>query len=71
MALECAFCDSKEEVKTVCHHCGKPLCARASCRVAVDGDPAFSGKVTAYHCKECARKYHGKQAARQVARQAD
>lgn len=60
MALECAFCDSTEKVETVCHHCGKPLCSRAGCRVPVEGDPAFSDKVTAFHCRECAQKYHGK-----------
>lgn len=39
MALKCAICSTEQQVETVCHHCGKPLCDAH--RVTVTNDRAF------------------------------
>jgi NMD protein affecting ribosome stability and mRNA decay len=44
----------------VCHHCGKPVCARHA--LEVTRDEAFASTaavpVSAVHCAECKGKYH-------------
>ncbi|WP_434445000.1 hypothetical protein [Lentzea sp. E54] len=59
MAWECAECNASE-IKSVCHHCGKPLCTGD--QVEIDDD-AFSdeeGRISrrAMHCKACKEKHH-------------
>lgn len=65
MSWKCAVCgelDGRKNavVNAVCHHCGKPLCAKHQ---VVLRDPAFghdqeNPPVWAVHCKECGRKHH-------------
>ena len=57
--LECASCGSTQNVKAVCHHCGRPLCNRDKCQFEVE-DKVFSGKwpVKAIHCRHCLETHH-------------
>ena len=63
---ECGECNRKEgpknRIRSVCHHCGKPLCDDD--RVQIDDDvysplvsPAGS---TANHCSECKNRHHSR-----------
>ncbi|MEW5988033.1 MAG: hypothetical protein AB1791_15480, partial [Chloroflexota bacterium] len=63
--LACGRCGTTAGVEVVCHHCGRPLCRRHRIQ-AMDrtlknenGKNADGKKVSAYHCRECRRKYHG------------
>ena len=57
MTLRCAFCSKPDEVDAVCHHCGRPLCASDKCRFAKEPDGDFSGRVKAYHCRDCIKQH--------------
>lgn len=57
-SLPCAVCHREAAEPVVCHHCGRPLCAR--CRRAWR-DTAFAGSdelPPAFHCAACWRRYH-------------
>ena len=59
MAWECAECNTSD-ITSVCHHCGKPLCAED--QVEIDDD-AFSEEKGrsgrhALHCRACKEKFH-------------
>lgn len=63
MAWQCAVCYEREDVNVVCHHCGRPLCAKKqdgieTCRLLVVDDAFAETDVRAYHCPGCARKHH-------------
>jgi len=64
MTWECAECGKKEDeanrIDGVCHHCGKPLCAKDRVVVTDDAFAAWDMPMprTAVHCKECKAAYH-------------
>jgi NMD protein affecting ribosome stability and mRNA decay len=67
MAWECAYCGDKEGAKKrlpVCHHCGRPVCARH--REMISDDAFDSGVPTsriAVHCRECREQHHPRTAS--------
>lgn len=64
--LVCGQCGTTANVDVVCHHCGRPLCPRHRLyrkdgvfKKVDDKKARQDGKrVSAYHCRECWRKYH-------------
>lgn len=68
---------SPAHIVSVCHHCGRPVCARHGVEIpsddAFDGTNAESGirvPVPAMHCKECADEHHRREAQRAARTQA-
>lgn len=61
MGWECAECNDHEaDIVAVCHHCGKPLCAKD---LVVIFDDAFAARPKkpaneAAHCRRCRRQHH-------------
>lgn len=65
MTWKCGVCGTMDgqknnPVDSVCHHCGKPLCARHQV-VIVDRRFGFdreNSRPRAVHCRECKLKHH-------------
>jgi hypothetical protein len=66
MAWECAEC-LRNQMTTVCHHCGKPLCGEHVVVIVDDALSGDEGTVTtrahtlsgrARHCADCQKQHH-------------
>ena len=58
---ECAECnDQSQKIVAVCHHCGKPLCAKDLVVIFDDAFAAVPRKARqeALHCRKCLREHH-------------
>jgi hypothetical protein len=61
---ECGECNRKEgpdqHIRSVCHHCGKPLCDEHSVRIDDDAYSALWGPagIVANHCSDCRARHH-------------
>ena len=70
LGLECASCGSSQNVRVVCHHCGRPLCNNHNKRCQIElEDDVFSGNnaIIAIHCHQCWEKHHPNVKLRTVA----